>query len=272
VLGLDDCWALRRGRPHLAGTGRGNALACAHLLGAQPALSMCIPLLAQGETLGFWHLRAETEAAAGLFDDVVLQLARVVAESVALAMANLNLREKLRQQSMRDPLTDLFNRRYMEESLDRELLRAARDQQPVGVIMLDVDYFKAVNDLHGHGAGDAVLRHLGRFLKDNIRGGDIASRYGGEEFTLILPDTALEQTCIRAEQLRQNFKSLPQGIIDVSLGSITLSCGVAAYPQNGQTGEQILRAADAALYRSKHEGRDQVQAAQPDPPRPRGIP
>ena len=151
----------------------------------------------------------------------------------------------------------------MEESLDRELLRAARDQRPVGVIMLDVDYFKAVNDLHGHGAGDALLRHLGRFLKDNIRGGDIASRYGGEEFTLILPDTALEQTCVRAEQLRQNFKALPQGIIDVSLGSVTLSCGVAAYPQNGQTGEQILRAADTALYRSKHEGRDQVQAASP---------
>jgi diguanylate cyclase (GGDEF)-like protein len=176
-------------------------------------------------------------------------------------MANLNLREKLRQQSIRDPLTDLFNRRYMEESLERELLRAARDERPVGVIMLDIDCFKAINDLNGHGAGDAVLRQLGRFLKENIRGGDIASRYGGEEFTLILPDATLEQARERAEQLRLNFKNVPLSHGNQGIGSITLSFGVAAFPQHGQAGEQILRAADAALYRAKHAGRDQVQAA-----------
>src|SRR5205085_6791453 len=150
---------------------------------------------------------------------------------------------------------------YMEESLERELQRATRDQAPVGVIMLDVDCFKEVNDLYGHGAGDAVLRQLGRFLKDNVRGGDIASRYGGEEFTLILPDATLAQTRERAEQLRVNFKKLPLRHGDLSLGSITLSFGVAASPEHGQAGELLVRAADAALYHAKHEGRDQVQAA-----------
>ncbi|MEP7359821.1 MAG: diguanylate cyclase, partial [Anaerolineales bacterium] len=261
VLGLEDCWALRLGRAHVVGLERASALPCRHLAGAEPALSVCIPLLAQSETLGVWHLRAGNEAAARRFDDVMLQLARVVADSVALAIVNLNLREKLRQQSIRDPLTDLFNRRYMEESLDLELQRAARNQRPVGIIMLDVDHFKNINDLHGHGAGDAVLRQLGRFLKDNTRGGDIACRYGGEEFTLILPDATLEQTQRRAEMHRLNFKAIDLHHGDRSLGSVTLSFGVAAYPQHGQTGDQVLRAADGALYRSKHEGRDQVQAA-----------
>jgi diguanylate cyclase (GGDEF)-like protein/PAS domain S-box-containing protein len=261
VLGMDACWALRRGRLHLAGTSQANAPACPHLLGAEPALSLCIPLLAQGETLGFWHLRAQTQAAANLFDEGVVQLARAAADSVAQAMANLNLREKLRQQSIRDSLTGLFNRRYMEESFERELQRAARDQGPVGVIMLDVDCFKAINDRHGHGAGDTVLRELGRFLKDHIRGGDIASRYGGEEFTLILPEATLDQTLERAEQLRLKFKQLPMLHGGLSLEPVTLSGGVAAYPQHGLTGELILRAADAALYAAKRDGRDQVQAA-----------
>ena len=261
VLEPDDCWALRRGRTHVVAASQGATLPCRHLLDSRPALSVCIPLLAHGDTLGIWHLRAPDEAIAGSFDDVVLQLARVVADSVALAIANLNLRETLKQQSIRDPLTDLFNRRYMEESLERELLRAARTQRPVGVVMLDVDHFKDINDLYGHGMGDAVLRQLGQFLKENTRGGDIASRYGGEEFTIILPNSALDQTENWAEKHRLSFKNVALEHRDISLASVTLSFGVAAYPQHGQTGEQVLRAADAALYRAKHSGRDQVQAA-----------
>ena len=184
-----------------------------------------------------------------------------MADSVALAVANLNLRETLRQQSIRDPLTDLFNRRYMEESLERELRREGRSQKPVGIVMLDIDHFKRVNDTYGHDAGDAVLRQLGHFLKEHTRGGDIACRYGGEEFILILPEASLEQTHACAEKYRQDFKVLPLLHNGRLIDPITLSFGVAAYPEHGATREAVLRAADAALYSAKHEGRDRVVVA-----------
>lgn len=185
-----------------------------------------------------------------------------MADGVALAVANLRLREALRQESIRDPLTDLFNRRYMEESLERKVLRALRNQQPVGIIMLDIDHFKRINDTYGHATGDAVLRQLGDFLKEHTRGDDIACRYGGEEFTLILPEATREQTRLRAEQLRQDFKTLRIQHGGQVLDLITLLFGVAAYPDHGTTRDAVLRAADTALYRAKHAGRDRVVVAE----------
>jgi len=255
AFGLEDCWALRRGRTHLSGIDQAN-LPCHHLPSTPPPFSVCMPLLAQGDTLGILHLRAAS--ASNRWDEAQEQLARVIADSVALALANLKLRETLRQQSIRDPLTELFNRRYMEESLEREILRAARTQRPVGIIMIDVDHFKQMNDSHGHDFGDAVLRQLGHFLKERTRGGDIACRYGGEEFTVILPEATLEQTRLRAEQHRQDFQAVPVHHNGQLLASPTLSLGVAAFPEHGAIGADLLKAADSALYRAKHEGRNRV--------------
>lgn len=189
------------------------------------------------------------------------QLAVTVAEHIALSLANLKLRETLQNQSIRDPLTGLFNRRYLEESLEREVNRAQRKQQTLGIIMLDVDHFKRFNDTFGHEAGDAVLRKLGQFLHTHIRVSDIACRYGGEELTLILPEASLDVTHQRAEQIREGVKHLQVQHRHQPLDAITLSLGVACFPQHGLTGEAVMQAADAALYRAKKEGRDAVRVA-----------
>jgi diguanylate cyclase (GGDEF)-like protein len=187
------------------------------------------------------------------------QLAQTVADSIAMALANLLLRESLREQSIRDPLTGLFNRRYMEESLEREISRAERNNSTVGLIMIDVDHLKRVNDAFGHAAGDTLLRELGRVLRVHIRESDIACRYGGEEFTLILPEASREVARERAELLRQEVKRLRFNFEAVDFPRMSVSLGVAVYPDHGLTGEALLRAGDAALYRAKHQGRDRVE-------------
>ena len=189
------------------------------------------------------------------------QLATTVAEHIALAMANLKLRETLQNQSVRDALTGLFNRRYMEESLKREMQRCDRKQQPLSIVMIDVDRFKRFNDTFGHNAGDAVLRELAQLLQKYVRGSDIACRYGGEEFTLILPEASLDVTQQRAEQIRTAAKQLNVECNGQSVGAITLSMGVASFPNYGLDPEVVIKAADEALYRAKNEGRDRVIVA-----------
>jgi len=164
-------------------------------------------------------------------------------------------------QSIRDPLTGLFNRRYLEESLEREVHRAERNGYPVGMIMLDIDYFERFNKMCGHEAGDMLLRELGGFLKEQTRRSDIACRYGSEEFILILPEASLENTCRKAERLRESVKSLCVEHGHQDMEPVTLSLGVAAFPEHGTTGEAVMRLADAALYRAKEEGRDRVATA-----------
>jgi len=258
-----DCWALRRGRIHCL-SHENPSLNCAHLGKARPSFAICVPMMAHGEALGVLCIDSGRDEKAGATipsaDEMEsrLRLARVFAEHVALALANLNLREVLRAQSIRDPLTGLFNRRYMEESLERELRRATRRQSPLGVMMIDVDHFKRFNDSFGHDAGDVVLRELARILKGHFRGEDIVCRYGGEEFTVILPDADLEATQARAEVLRETAKNLIAQYRGQALDRVTLSVGVSAFPVRGTTGEMLLRAADVALYRAKEEGRDRV--------------
>jgi diguanylate cyclase (GGDEF)-like protein len=173
----------------------------------------------------------------------------------------LTLQEALRVAAVRDPLTNLFNRRYLEESLEREVRRATRRTTSLGVVMVDLDHFKAFNDDFGHQAGDALLRAVGQFLQSRIRGEDIACRYGGEEFALILPDAPLDATARRAEQIRQDAEGLRIDHGGEPLGPITLSMGVAAFPRHGATSELVLRAADAALYEAKRSGRNRVVVA-----------
>lgn len=253
----NDCWALRRGRSHFAGTLHGS-LQCQHLEHPLPAASLCVPMIAQGEALGMLYL---SSTVSGTAIEAKQQLAVTVAEHISLALANIKLREKLENQSIRDPLTGLYNRRYMEESLEREIQRCHRKQQPLGIIMLDVDHFKRFNDTFGHEAGDSVLKELGQFLQKYVRGSDIACRYGGEEFTLILPEGSLEVTSKRAEQLREGIKHLNLKYRHEPLGQITLSLGVASFPEHGVTGQDVIREADAALYKAKREGRDAVRLA-----------
>jgi diguanylate cyclase (GGDEF)-like protein len=168
----------------------------------------------------------------------------------------------LRQRSIRDPLTGLFNRHYLEETLEREIRRAARGERPVAIIMLDLDQFKRFNDDFGHDGGDTLLRELGTFLWTHVRQEDIACRYGGEEFTLVLPDASLDIARQRAEYLREEVKHLNVRHNGQPVGAVSLSLGVAVFPGHGLTGEVVLKAADVALYRAKREGRDRVVVAQ----------
>ena len=260
----EECWALRRGRIHVSGKAN-DALSCAHVAQPRPSRALCVPMMAHGETLGLLYVdtgRDNTEVRNKVHSgDLDEQLAKMLAEQAALALANLKLREVLRTQSVRDPLTNLYNRRYMEESLDRELSRAVRKNSPLSLMLIDVDYFKRFNDTFGHEAGDMVLRSLGSLLQTQLRREDITCRYGGEEFIVILPDAALDSTRQRGEQLREATKGLVTEFRGQALGKITLSIGVATFPQNGTTVEDLVEAADAALYQAKKQGRDRVVLA-----------
>jgi diguanylate cyclase (GGDEF)-like protein/PAS domain S-box-containing protein len=251
-----NCWALRRGRPHKI-----DALCVGLPCRSMPAShkGLCIPMIAQGESLGTLYLYGKTESDASPFNE---QMATTASEQIALALANLNLRETLRNQSIVDPLTALFNRRYMTETLSREFKRAERSQRPLSLIMLDIDHFKKINDTFGHEAGDAILREFGKFLKTNTRVGDVACRFGGEEFVLILPETQLEDAQQKAEELREKIHYIATSFQGQSLGNITSSFGVATYPTHATAPEALLHAADTALYRAKAEGRDRVVTAE----------
>ncbi len=259
----DRCWALRRGRAYRV-EAPGTGLVCGHV---DPSLStgyLCVPMMAHGEPLGVLHLQGGSSRAGQpdqppeLLLESHRRLAVTVAEHIALALANLRLRETLRSQSILDPLTGLFNRRYMEETLELELARAARGERAIGIILLDLDHFKPLNDSCGHDAGDALLRELAGVLKSRVRDGDIACRYGGEEFVLILPEAPLELARRRAEELREEVKRLRVSHRGRVIGPITVSLGVAAFPDHGKNSATLLHAADAALYRAKDEGRDRV--------------
>ncbi len=163
--------------------------------------------------------------------------------------------------STRDSLTGLFNRRYLEETLDRELHHAGRKNLPLGVIMLDVDNLKQFNDTSGHAAGDVVLRELGKMLIECVRKEDIPSRYGGDEFIIILPDASLEVTLKRAELISERVKQYIHQFENKALNTISLSSGVAIYPENGLTSLALLKSADDALYQAKAEGRDRIIVA-----------
>jgi diguanylate cyclase (GGDEF)-like protein/PAS domain S-box-containing protein len=268
VFGPDDCWALRSGRMHYVDEPN-SAVLCRHLGGWPTVGHLCVPMTAQGDILGILHIHSNPVSSSGTKEGIrplstsKRQLATAVAEQVGLALANLKLRETLRLLSVRDPLTGLFNRRFMQESLERELRRAARSGKPLGGILFDIDHFKQFNDSNGHEAGDIVLRELGGLLQSQIRGEDIPCRVGGEEFLLILPDAALDITRQRAEKLREAVKQVSIQYGGRPLGAITISMGVVVFPANGTTCDAILRSADEALYQAKAEGRDRVVVAKP---------
>lgn len=257
LFGLEDCWGLRRGQIHFVENTYNSGLLCKHLYNTQPVEYCCVPMMAQGEALGILYLASP----GGHLTEIKRKLAIAVAEQISLALANLKLQAQLKIQSIQDPLTGLFNRRYLETTLDRELQRARRNQQPLSIVMIDVDHFKRFNDTFGHEAGDAVLQQLGQLLQKSIRGSDFACRYGGEELTLVMPGASLEVTVARAEQLRQDIKQIQVSYREQPLGAIAVSLGIASFPTHGATAENVMRAADAALYKAKNQGRDRVEVA-----------
>ncbi|MEI9996032.1 MAG: diguanylate cyclase [Rhizomicrobium sp.] len=252
----DDCWALRRGRSHRYRPGSGEPC-CAHLT-CGGGMSVCLTLSAHNEMLGVLSL--QTADPAGL-DGAAEQAVQTIVEQLSLTLSNLRLQETLRNQSIRDPLTDLFNRRYMDEALAREIARAERHGHPMAVAMLDIDHFKRFNDAHGHDGGDALLAAFGRMLTENARAEDIVCRYGGEEFAVILPGAGLRVAKDRLETLRQKTKHLAVQLRGQTLGGVTLSAGIAMFPEHGPNGAVLLHVADTALYQAKQEGRDRVVAA-----------
>ena len=278
VFGPDDCWALRRGQPHWFAVG-GKSTSCRHINPARITKALCAPLMAQGEALGILSLQlpkpaGHPESVSLPSDEAERRLAAVLAEHVCLALGNLKLRETLRNQSIRDPLTGLFNRRYMEDSLEREISRAGRNKSSVAIIMMDLDRFKRFNDTFGHQAGDALLRAFGDFLIKNTRGQDIACRYGGEEFAVVLSDTTLPGALKRADVLRDEVRQLKVHYGGQLLGMVSISIGLALFPDHGATIAEVLRAADQALYSAKREGRDRVRvwSSEVKPMDPEAVP
>ncbi|TAN52690.1 MAG: GGDEF domain-containing protein, partial [Betaproteobacteria bacterium] len=213
------------------------------------------------ETLGILHLldsAATSDTAAAERTAEKGKLAKILADNIGLGIANLKLRESMRNLSIRDPLTGLFNRRYMEEALALELHRSKRNAAQLAVIMIDIDHFKRFNDNFGHDGGDAVLRSLGNFLKNQVRGSDIACRYGGEEFILILSPSTAEGARLRAEKIRADAEQLSVNHAGRDLGAITLSLGVAVFPDHASEAAATVKAADVALYQAKSGGRNRV--------------
>ena len=258
VFEPNACWALRTGHPHLVVAGDTTA-PCAHAAGMKNTY-LCVPILAQGEALGVLHFQATDEAPT--LADSELSFKTTFAGQVGLSVANIRLREALRAQSIRDPLTGLYNRRYLTEMLERETRRAIRSEQSLGVLMLDLDHFKKFNDTYGHEAGDRVLRETASLLMKSVRAEDIVCRFGGEEFVVILPMADLQVTEARGERIRSRTRELTVLHQGQSLGMITVSVGVAVLPEHGTNPKELLEAADAALYRAKREGRDRVVVAE----------
>jgi len=250
----DDCWAFRRGVTHRVEAG--DAMPGCRHVGAEKGSYLCIPLLALGESLGVMTLTPLPNALA-------IAWAERLAEQIALAVANLRLRDSLRNQAIRDALTGLFNRRYFEEAAERELSRAKRHQRPLVFMVLDVDHFKRFNDTYGHDAGDYLLREVGQLLRRSVRQSDFACRFGGEEFVLILPESPLEEARRRADQIRQGFHALGLSHQGKVLGQVSVSIGIAAYPDHGSERDVLVRCADEALYQAKREGRDRAIVAAP---------
>ena len=257
-----ECWSLRRGRSHWSVPGAAG-VRCSHL-GFTDSESLCIPLLAQGGVQGVLHLefpsraRSLSESDAESLRDSRRRLAISVAGHIATSLNNLRLRDTLREQSVRDPLTDLFNRRFMEESLDAELRRAKRNEKPVSIVLIDLDYFKRFNDTFGHDAGDFVLRSVADLFRRFFRGGDLCCRYGGEEFAVILPESSSQFAAVRANALRSELKRLTLHYKTRTLGSLTFSGGIATFPEHGLTPSALLSAADGCLFESKSCGRDRI--------------
>jgi diguanylate cyclase (GGDEF)-like protein len=244
-----NCWAVRRGQAH---RNLGGAPCCSHIPIGESA--MCMPMSARGQILGILCLKLSGEATRSLTQ--VEPLLKAVADHLGMAITNIELQARLIKASVRDPLTNLYNRRYLSEAAEQEMARARRNNQSLSVMILDIDHFKRYNDVNGHPAADDVLRELATFLLTQSRREDVVCRFGGEEFLLLLTGMEIEEAGALAERMRL-------GVERHFGGSITLSIGVATFPECAQEWERLVRRADQALYEAKNRGRNQVMLARP---------
>ena len=253
---LDACCGLRSGRMRWRKSGQ-SEVHCTHFSGTPPENYLCLPLAAHGETLGIVYVECASTGIAAMVDANLGALQQLV-ELASIGIAGLNLRSKLELQSIRDSLTNLFNRHFMEIALDREVRRAMRHRNPLALLMLDIDHFKEFNDTYGHEAGDVVLREVAETMRQAIRSEDIVCRYGGEEFVVLLPEVTTEDALARAESIRHLVSEIRVHFRGEALRDVTISIGVGMYPSNADSSEQLLRVADRALYEAKHQGRNRV--------------
>jgi diguanylate cyclase (GGDEF)-like protein/PAS domain S-box-containing protein len=253
----DECWGLRRGRVHLV-EDTSIGLLCKHLHPEAPGGYMCVPMMAQSEAVGVLHL---TIPEGMQMPEAKQRVALAMAEHVGMALSNLRLHEKLRNQSIRDQLTGLFNRSFMEESLELELRRATRSRLPLSVIMLELDNFQSINENYGLDVGDSILRRTGMLIQANVRKGDIACRYGSQNYVILLPQGSYEIGRQRAENLCSQARNLEVKYQGAQVGHISASVGLAVFPGHGQTVEALMRSADAALNRAKTSGGDCIVVA-----------
>lgn len=251
---LDACWALRKGYVHPQGP-YDKLIRCDHDEVEQSNI-ICIPLVSQGETLGVMHISRESTM--DEFDDNDRKIATSLAEQVALSVANLQLRENLRDQAIKDSLTGLYNRRYFSETIEKEIARAQKMKMPLALLILDIDHFKKLNDSFGHDAGDAALREFGILLNDIVTAENIACRIGGEEFVLMLTDTDEQQAIEFSHHLLANIRQLKIINNGTSIGQITASIGVALSPKDSTQADVLVSLADKALYQAKNNGRNQA--------------
>jgi diguanylate cyclase (GGDEF)-like protein len=256
VIGINDCIALRRSEIYSVDDVSAEPI-CDHAKNPATGGYICLPMMSQGETFGLFYLASVAGEGPRLDTDEYV-LATTVSEQLAMTIANITLRERLRELSLTDHLTKLFNRRYMEEMLDREVRRADRNGLTIGFIMFDIDFFKNINDSYGHDAGDRVLETLGIFLKTSVRAEDIACRYGGEEFLLVMPGSDKKNTVKRAVEIIEKVQLLTIEDDGHSMPPIHLSGGVAVYPDDMKDKDGIIVRADAALYEAKRTGRNKV--------------
>ena len=254
------CWSLRKGQIHQLKK-EGMNLTCEHYDTTQQNSeinSLCIPMQAHGETIGALHILKPQGIR---FTEQEIDLASTLSRQVSLAISNIKLRLVLENQAVRDSLTGLYNRRYLEDILERELQRSTRHQHHFSILMIDVDHFKELNDAYGHDSGDYVLKAISSTFQNSTRKEDVACRYGGEEFILVLSDSNIDGALKRAEQIRGDINNNNFICNSVALPRVTISVGVATFPQHGDNVAELIRASDSALYQAKNSGRNQVVSA-----------
>ena len=259
----DSCWALRRGRGYRFDAD-GFSFECGHVRD-HPILrtvedALCIPIVAHGDTVGLLHVTYPPETPKDAAEKG-FELALQCGEHISLAIANVKLRDELHDQSTRDPLTRLFNRRYFLEALRAEHTMAARKNTPFSILSFDADKFKAFNDNHGHDAGDMVLRAIGDKMQEVFRNGETPCRFGGEEFSVLLPGADQATAANMAEALRLAIEDTSIRYGAATLPRVTVSIGTASYPDHGELPQDLLTAADRALYAAKAAGRNCVRGA-----------